>query len=331
MISTRSRERISATASRNARLSQRAQALSPSQSVKFTPTLCVASIQALEVSSRRSSLASASTRARGRRSGRRSLVRDSGRSKAAVRVSAVSAWSSGPAATTSPPLQQQGVGDPGRDLLDVVGDQDRRRRVRVRGQLARGSGPGPPGRPGRDRPPARRAAAARGRSSAPGRSAPACAPPRSGCRRCGRPGRRSAAERAARSARSWSSSSYASRHRPTTAYEAETTTSWTRSPRGIRSASAAEVRPIRGRSSNTSTVPSTSPSSPATPAVGWIWAARTCSRRRLAGPVGTDDHPAVGLVDGPGDVGDQSGSAADDGHPGEVDDGGHGRKPIVRA
>ena len=34
--------------------------------------------------------------------------------------------------------------------------------------------------------PARRAAAARGRSSAPGRSARACAPPRSGCRRCGR-------------------------------------------------------------------------------------------------------------------------------------------------
>ena len=84
---------------------------------------------------------------------------------------------------------------------------------------------------------------------------------------------------------SWSRSSYSSRQRPTTPYDADTTTSCTRSSRGIRSASAALVRPIRGRSSKTSTVPSTSPriagdarrsggSGRRRPAAGW-----SCRRR----------------------------------------------------
>ncbi len=87
-------------------------------------------------------------------------------------------------------------------------------------------------------------------------------------------------------ARWWSISSYSSRQRPSTAYDAETTTSETRSLVGKRSARAALVSPIRGRSSNTSTAPSTSPSSPATPEVGWIWAARICSRVVLPAPLG---------------------------------------------
>src|ERR671919_666707 len=72
--------------------------------------------------------------------------------------------------------------------------------------------------------------------------------------RCPTPSRPSRA-----AARSTSYPSYASRHRPTTAYEAVTTTSRTDSLRGMRSARAALVSPIRGRSSKTSTAPRISP------------------------------------------------------------------------
>ena len=74
--------------------------------------------------------------------------------------------------------QQQRVGEARRDLLDVVGDQHRRRRRLRPWRAPTGWRPGPRGRRGRARRRARRAAAARGRSSAPGRSAPACARPR---------------------------------------------------------------------------------------------------------------------------------------------------------
>ena len=182
--------------------------------------------------------------------------------------------------------QQQGVGEAGRDLLDVVGDQHGRRRASRPSPAPTAWRPGPRGRRGRGRRRARRAAAARGRSSAPGRSAPACAPPRTGCRRCGRqvPGA-DLGEQLRRRA-PWSRSSYCSRQRPSTPYDAETTTSCTRSSRGIRSARAALVRPIRGRSSKTSTVPSTSPRMPATPDVGWICAEATCSSVVLPAPLG---------------------------------------------
>ena len=88
------------------------------------------------------------------------------------------------------------------------------------------------------------------------------------------------------SARSWSSSSYRSRHRPTTPYDAETTTSRTISWRGIRSATAALVQPIRGRSSKTSTVPTISPRMPTIPEVGWICAEHSCIRVVLPAPFG---------------------------------------------
>jgi hypothetical protein len=92
--------------------------------------------------------------------------------------------------------------------------------------------------------------------------------------------------RSSSSVRAWSSGSYSSRHRPRTLYDAETTTSRTRSERGIRSASAALVNPIRGRRSKTSTAPSTSPRTPATPALGWIWADATCISVVLPAPLG---------------------------------------------
>ncbi len=66
----------------------------------------------------------------------------------------------------------------------MVGDQHRRRRVRVQRPTSTAGPAGPRGRPGPARPPARRAAAAPGRSSTPGRSAPACARPRTACRTC---------------------------------------------------------------------------------------------------------------------------------------------------
>ena len=87
-------------------------------------------------------------------------------------------------------------------------------------------------------------------------------------------------------ARSWSSSSYRSRQRPTTPYDAETTTSRTISCRGIRSATAALVQPMRGRSSKTSTVPTTSPRIPTTPEVGWICAEHSCISVVLPAPLG---------------------------------------------
>ena len=123
-----------------------------------------------------------------------------------------------------PGAQQQHVGQPGRDLLDVVSDHHRAARPGRR--PGRAGAPGPRGRRGRGRPRARRAAAAPGRSSAPGRSAPACVRPRTASRTCARRDPRRARRAAPRHA-SASISSYLSRQRPTTAYDAVSTTSRT--------------------------------------------------------------------------------------------------------
>ena len=126
---------------------------------------------------------------------------------------------------------------------------------------------------------------------------------------------------AAAVARSWSSSSYSSRQRPTTPYDAETTTSRTRSCRGIRSARAALVQPIRGRSSKTSTVPSTSPRMPDHSGRRMDLGASTLHQRGLAGTVRTEDHPALVLLDRPVDLVEQGGTAALDGDVGELEHG----------
>ena len=132
-------------------------------------------------------------------------------------------------------------------------------------------------------------------------------------------------------ARSWSRSSYSSRQRPTTPYDAETTTSCTRSPRGIRSPSDALVRPIRGRSSKTSTVPSTSSRMPGD-ARGRVDLGRgDLQQRGLAGAVGPEDHPALVLLDRPVDRVEQHRLASPDGHAGELEDGGHGASPYALA
>ena len=55
--------------------------------------------------------------------------------KVAVRLSAVITWSSSPGGDDTAVAHQHGVGEAGRDLLDVVGDQHQRRRVRVGGEL----------------------------------------------------------------------------------------------------------------------------------------------------------------------------------------------------
>ena len=65
--------------------------------------------------------------AAGRTSGPPACCSTSGMPNVADRFSSVSTWSSSPAATTFAVAQQQDVGEPGRDLLDVVADQHRGR------------------------------------------------------------------------------------------------------------------------------------------------------------------------------------------------------------
>ena len=129
-------------------------------------------------------------RRRARRTGRRARLSSSGMPKVSDSVCAVTTSSSGSGVDHPALAQQQRVGEAGRDLLDVVGDQHGGRRVGVERRARRAWRRGPRARRGRGRRRARRAAAARGRSSARGRSGPACARPRSGCRRCARPGGR---------------------------------------------------------------------------------------------------------------------------------------------
>ena len=123
----------------------------------------------------------------------------------------------------------------------------------------------------------------------------------------------------------------ASRQRPRTPYDAETTTSRTRSARGIRSASAALVRPMRGRSSKTSTVPRTSPRIPATPEVGWICADATWRSVVLPGTVGSEDDPALVLLDRPVDARDQGRLPPPDRDVGELENGVHVLSGLPRA
>ena len=78
--------------------------------------------------------------------------------------------------------QQQGVGPAGWDLLDVVGHEHDGGVAGSCGEVAEASRPGPPGRRGRGRPWARRAAAARVRRRASGPAAPAAARPTTACR-----------------------------------------------------------------------------------------------------------------------------------------------------
>ena len=51
-------------------------------------------------------------------------------------------------------------------------------------------------------------------------------------------------------------------------------------------------------------------------------------QRGLAGAVGAEDHPALVLLDRPGDPVEQGRLAPPDGHVGELEHGGHARHPI---
>ena len=133
---------------------------------------------------------SAGHTARGRSTGPRARSAAAAGRRSVDRLSAVSTSPIRPGATTRPSSQQQRMADAHRDLLDVVGDQHHGRGVGVRGERRPAGAAGPRGRRGPCPRPARRAAAAPDRSSGPGRSAPACARPRSACRRCGRRGGR---------------------------------------------------------------------------------------------------------------------------------------------
>ena len=223
-----------------------------------------------------------------------------------------------------PRAQQQGVGEARRDLLDVVGDQHRRGR-RPRPWRAPTACETRSSRPPRSRP-----AAGSSSSSSSGSVISA----RAICTRLRSPSleraegavgevRRRRPRRAARRPGRGRGRRTSSRQRPTTAYDAETTTSRTRSSRGIRSARAALVSPIRGRSSKTSTVPSTSPRMPATPGGRVDLRGRDLQQRGLAGAVGAEDHPALVLLDRPVDAVEQGGLAPPDGDVGELEHGVH--------
>ena len=81
--------------------------------------------------------------------------------------------------------------------------------------------------------------------------------------------------------------------------------------------------PIRGRSSKTSTVPSTSPRMPATPDGRVDLRRADLDQRGLAGAVGTEDDPALVLLDRPVDAVEQGRRPAPDGDVGELENGIH--------
>ena len=118
------------------------------------------------------------------------------------------------------------------------------------------------------------------------------------------------------------------RQRPTTPYDAETTTSCTRSERGIRSATrGAGERRCAGGARRRRRAPSTSSSTAATPVVGWIWAEASCSSVVLPAPLGpsTTQRSSASTVQFDGV--EQGGLASTDGDIGEVEDGSHAGHP----
>ena len=166
--------------------------------------------------------------------------------------------------------EEQRVGEAGRDLVDVVGDQHGRRRGRRR----RPARPGPPRAPrarrGRARRSARRAGPARVRSSASGPAAPAAARRRTACRTSGRRGRRRPCGRAGRGRGR-------GRPRRSGATTARGRRAWRSSPRRAAGQRRPQLRAQRRcwrsrravRSVRTSVRPRRSPSTSTSPADGW--------------------------------------------------------------
>ena len=173
-----------------------------------------------------------------------------------------------------------------RDVVDVVGDDHRRRATRDRRRGRRGRGRAARARRGRGGPTARRAARPPGRSSASGRAAPVGARPttasRTSARRTGRrpsargsPGPLVVGRRVAVPPRLEGGEAGGAHRRRAHA----TTGAAGRRGRPRRS-------PTRRRSSRTSVRPSRSPSTSTTPDVGWSYSAATRSSDVLPLPLG---------------------------------------------
>ena len=140
--------------------------------------------------------------------------------------------------------------------------------------------------------------------------------------------RRPRPPRAASAARSWSRSSYSSRQRPTTPYDAETTTSLhqlaARDPLGERGAGQADPRPqLEDVDGAEHLVEDPGDAGGRVELRGG-----DLEQRGLAGAVGSEDHPALVLLDRPVDVVEQRGLAPAHRDAGELEDGGHARHPI---
>ena len=206
---TRSRLTSSATPSTMAMASQAAHACSPSQSMP-QPYPVTPRIQGLTGARRWPTAATVARRGAGaspRSETARFVGQHEGHPKRGRQVGLGDHLGQRASSDHLPVAHQHRVREPRRDLLDVVRDQHRGRRRVSPGRGPPGWRPGPRGRRGRDPRRARREAAARGRSSAPWRSAPACARPRSASRRCARPAGSTPTSASSSSARSWSRSS----------------------------------------------------------------------------------------------------------------------------
>ena len=253
------------------------------------------------------------TRARGAAappSGRPRGASVSGIPKVAETTSSVSTCSSGPAATTRPSrssstwVKPGGISSTWWETSTVAGRHLVHREHRQRRRR------GPRGRRGRDRRPARRAAAAPGRSSAPGRSAPACARPRTACRRCGRPAGRRRPRASSSSARSWSRLvvllAPPADHAVRRGHDDVEDPLVARDPLGQGGAGQADPGP---QLEDVDGAEHLAEDARRRPEVGWIWARRDLQQRGLAGAVRAEHHPALVLLDRPVDAVEQDGLA----------------------
>ena len=234
------------------------------------------------------------------RSWRRS--RTTSMSKQAPSESAVNVSSSGPDAQHPTRAQEQHVVEPGRDLVDVVGDEDSGRCRRVGGEpgkpadevLAAARGRGPPS--------ARRGAADPARSSAFAPTAPAAVRPTTGSRRGGRPSGRTRSDRAGHAPAARSRSVYSCHHGSSAACSAVITTSRAVIDGRNRSANDDETMPMFAAVGAHVDPPERLPEHLDRSGRRMEIQRRDPQQRGLAGAVGAEDDPTLAVADRPVDA-----------------------------
>ena len=219
--------------------------------------------------------------------------------------------------------QQEEVVETRRDLVDVVGDEDRGRRRRVGRESRRG------GVTRSSRPPRSRPAVGSSRSSRPG----SVISVRANCTRCRSPddsvpkGWSAIAPQPNRSsrasARCRSRSVYSCHHGSRAACSAVITTSRAVIVGRRRSANDDDTMPMLRRWTRTSTRPSVSPSTSTVPVRRVQVQRRDAQQRRLARAVGAEDDPAFAALDGPVDPVEDVGPVAHEADVGHAQRRGH--------